>query len=127
MILPPPPDLMRRFVVTPHHATCLYRGRMISIVSNDSEVIRCFADGPQNVNGASEPGWNCKIIRDTETPIASQEYETFGYNGLEVRSFASGSQFVIDRDAREILAFASPRDPAIFVVGKLRSALNDVL
>ena len=125
MMISPAPDLLRRFVDTPHKITCLIHGRVVSIESNGLDLVECFAPVSQQIKGNAS--WTCKIVRDAETSAAAMEWETFGHDSLEVKCLESGSQLVIDHETRELLVFVARNDSGRLIAESISSAFEGVV
>jgi hypothetical protein len=122
MMMAPAPDLLRRFVATPHKTRCVIHGRVVSIESNKLDLVECFV--PTNQRTSGDLIWICKIVRGTEAPIAPMECETLGHDTLEVKCFRGGSQLVIDRETREVFVFVVPNDSGALIAELVSSAFE---
>ncbi len=104
------PDLMRRFIPTPHRTTFCTPSSGVLVMSNDSDLIQHLHTFSPQCEFAAE--WVCKLLRDCESPPTSQEDICFGHDALLVQCYRSGTQFVADRDSKEVFGFIAPNDPA---------------
>jgi hypothetical protein len=119
------PDLLRRFVATPHHARIRAHSLHVDVMSNDSLLVECLRMELAS-ESQTEAEWTCKILRDTEKPIESPRDISFGHPGLDVKCYSSGTQFVVDRDSREVFGFIVPEDSCERVAESLEQLLGRV-
>ena len=103
------PDLLRRFVATPHKLSFALGPAFLTLETNDSSLIadmqrECIA----NVNVASEQSLRIKVIRDDEAP--SDNSDVLLLRSLKVNTLLVGTGTILafDTERHEIVGFLDP-------------------
>jgi hypothetical protein len=107
-VMTPAPDLLRRFVSTPHasrhqvHDTCVY------LETNDVELAMTMR---ANFNSSAEhdsfPSILWKLIRDDEAPCGGREVTILSSGPMSTLLIGPGTVICIDRQQHEVLGFLS--------------------
>ena len=103
------PDLLRRFVPTPH--SCVFRigNSYARLKTNDptladtiqkAKVCRGKSDAPE--------GSEWKLIRDNQAPCGGREVSSFSAGPIGTLLLGPGTLIAVDRERREILGFIAP-------------------
>src|SRR5581483_9521330 len=78
--LPPPPDLLRRFVACPHRVTWHMAGVMFDVETNREDLLKLF---PRCRRSKTDVGIRLRIIVDPDIP-AGDDRERFILHSGEV-------------------------------------------
>lgn len=104
--IPPPPDLLRRFVATPHTAAWQIDGTLALVQTNDETVLKAFpSEGLEGCDGM--PRLRLKVIVDPELQISPQAAPV----RIETPEMLLGRSerffFSFDRKSRELDIFTN--------------------
>lgn len=102
------PDLLRRFVATPHVSMFRIGDTSVSLETNDAVL----AGAIQNVsapceaeNGDGTSHW--KLIRDEQAPCGGSEVTVLSAGPIGILLFGFGTVIAADQERREILGFVA--------------------
>jgi hypothetical protein len=108
----PAPDLLRRFVSTPHQTIWQIGQVVAGIESNSEEVLSSFPEAKHMSQNAS---LKIRIIVDTELRLAAAATPV-ALDGAEVLvGRAQQMLFAFDRESQEIFVFMSRFDRGTFI------------
>jgi hypothetical protein len=100
------PDLLRRFVATPHISTFAIKGFHVTLETNDTGLIQTLETFLAGCDSASQPQTSYwKLIRDELAPCGGREITVVPSGSMHTLLIGLGTLVVIDRERREVLGF----------------------
>jgi hypothetical protein len=110
------PDLLRRFVSTPHHATVLRDGTRIAVETNDPELIAAMRRVAVSHSGdQARSTLSMKVVRDADAPCDGTQVTVLRSWPLLTLLAGTGTVLSFDCERGEILGFvAADVDPQHF-------------
>jgi hypothetical protein len=103
--LPDPPDLLRRFVPTPHEGCIRRDGMHIHLRTNESRLVETFG----RMESCSVDDVNWTMVCDPELPSRLSEPVTIESESVLFLGFGRACFMAIDRVQKEITGFMSAR------------------
>ena len=103
------PDLLRRFVATPHISRFHVGITRARLETNDpilAATIQAATAGCET-EGAGEC-WYWKLIRDEQAPRGGSEVSVLSAGPIGTLLFGLGTAIAVDRERREVLGFVAP-------------------
>lgn len=114
------PDLLRRFVPTPHWATSTLGDVEITLQTNDVEFIGEMRRAEHaSHNGVCVTCLSVRLVRDLDAPRDVSQKTFLSAWPLGVLSLGPGTVLAIDCERHEVLGFVAGGIPAAHVVGQL--------
>jgi hypothetical protein len=113
------PDLLQRFVPTPHTAVVALSGAKIVIQSNDKELIASLEGAgtpPENLNTSS---LNARVVRDHAAPTGGSDITVISNWPLATIIFGAGTVLAVDSERCELLGFIAMSVSAEQFIGSL--------
>lgn len=103
------PDLLRRFVRTPHISSFCIGGTWVRLETNDltlTSTIQSMTAGCETENRGEVSHW--KLIRDEQAPCGGREVTVLSSEPIGTLLLGFGTVIAVDRERREILGFIAP-------------------
>lgn len=103
------PDLLRRFVATPHISRFHVGSTRARLETNDlilAATIQAATAGCET-EGAGE-FWYWKLIIDEQAPRGGREVSVLSAGPIGTLLFGLGTVIAVDRERREVLGFVAP-------------------
>lgn len=110
----PAPDLLRRFVSTPHRATWEFGAVYASVITNAEEVLQCFPQSPPEPN-EDRPKVQMKVVVDPEIQSSSVPAPLTVDAETVLWGWSHDMFFAVDRELQEILIFVGCFHRSTFV------------
>lgn len=101
------PDLLRRFVPTPHHLDLLFMGLPLSVQTNDLDLLDQMQSASQARDSEVPPALLLKVIRDHDVVNDSTDRTLISAGPLVTMTIGGCSVLMLDCERREILGFLS--------------------
>ena len=104
----PVPDLLRRFIATPHVSTFYIGDTPVRLETNDPVLAGAIHNSTalcETENGSATSHW--KLIRDEQAPCGGTEITVLSAGPLGILLFGFGTVIAADRERREILGFVA--------------------
>lgn len=102
------PDLLRRFVSTPHFADVVLEGIPLSVQTNDLQIVtEMQRSTSQEVNLQFSRAVLVRVIRDHDAPVQNSEITMLSAGPLVTLVVGTGTALALDCERREILGFLS--------------------
>ena len=106
---PSVPDLLRRFVPTPHISSFCIGGTRVRLKTNDlilATTIRGMTTGCESENKGEVSHW--KLIRDEQAPRGGREVTVLSSEPTGTLLLGLGTVIAVDRERREVMGFIAP-------------------
>ena len=119
-LIPPPPDLLRRFVATPLRTELLVGAQLVTLETNDPELLECLQDIALGSQVTRDGQVSCRLIRDHRSDVRPGAMQVV--RACEVVVVTCGTAIILaaDHGTREVLGFigmgVSPDAVHAFVV-----------
>jgi len=121
------PDLLRRFVPTPHETAAVIGDLKIRLQSNDIELLAAMH--PAATNNTNDKGATAsllmRLIRDDEAPSDTSRLVLLSSGPLITLFVGIGTVLTLDCERREISGFVAASIPAARVVTELLPMILD--
>ena len=103
----PAPDLLRRFMATPHHALWRIGGLTASVKTNRDEVLRCFPELGMSPSSYERPILEITVVIDDELQLADTTVP-LAIDGCGVLFGRSSEMFfALDWNSKQLVIFVS--------------------
>jgi hypothetical protein len=99
------PDLLRRFVSTPHQGFWQVRHALVSVATNSEEVLHCFPQPPISNSVGENSVLQMKIILDTDLRLAVTAVPLAAERDEVLFGRSPDMFFALDREAQESMVF----------------------
>jgi hypothetical protein len=110
------PDLLRRFVATPHRCRAVAQSMIITIETNDQEMLAALRDRAEQLIGvlrsSSDSAWHWKLVRDHDFSQSTFEAHLLSGDALSTLFLGTGTIVAIDWIRGELLGFVAANLPA---------------
>jgi hypothetical protein len=107
------PDLLRRFVPTPHVFNFLAGESCVRLETNDPSIVAAMRSGTAlSSDGNRGLSYSWKLIRDEAAPCGGQEVTILSFGPLSTVLLGAGTVIAIDRERWEVLGFIAPDVPS---------------
>jgi hypothetical protein len=117
------PDLLRRFIATPHRFGALLCSTVISFETNDQELLTAFRAGAEHLAGAlvssSQKPWYWKVIRDYDVVQVDVVPFVLEDETLSTLFVGTGTVAAVDWESRELLGFIAANISAQYLLDAL--------
>jgi hypothetical protein len=103
------PDLLRRFVATPHSSVFCIGNDHVRLETNDlslADTIRNANVCREKSNAQEHSEW--KLIRDNQAPCDGKDITIFSAGSIGTILLGTGTIIVVDRERREVFGFITP-------------------
>ena len=103
------PDLLRRFVPSPHVCNLLAGDTCVRLETNDPSIVAAMSNiASPSLEENREVSCFWKLIRDEEAPSGGREITILSSGPLSTLRLGMGTVIAIDRERREVLGFIAP-------------------
>ncbi len=104
-LIPPPPDLLRRFVATPLRTELLAGAQLVTLATNDPELLECLQDIALGSQVTREGQVSCRLIRDHQSEARPGAMQVVHAREAVVVTCGEAIILAADHGTREVLGF----------------------
>jgi len=126
------PDLLRRFVTTPHHATWEFGAVCAHVITNAEQVLECFPQSRPSGQEQHRPKLHIKIVVDQDLQSSTMTSPLAVDAGSVLWGGSHDVFFAVDRELLEIVIFVGSyqrdtfRELIMELVGEQGAAFSNV-
>jgi hypothetical protein len=103
------PDLLRRFVATPHSSVFRVGSTNVRLETNDPTLANTIQKATVcRVKSVAQEDSDWKLIRDKQAPCGGREISVLSTGPIGTVLLGRGTFIAVDRERREVLGFIAP-------------------